>query len=55
MANGSRAGRIYFVNTQKLGTEKLLTRTGDDRQYSIWETSTNTARTAFDRFYVGDR
>ena len=45
-------GRIYFVNTQKLGTEKLLTRKGDERQYSIWETLTNTARTALDRFYV---
>ena len=35
-------GRIYFVNTQKLGTEKLLTRTGDDRQYSIWESIAST-------------
>ena len=45
-------GRIYFVNTQKLGTEKLLTRKGDERQFSIWETLTNTARTAHGRFYV---
>lgn len=46
-------GRIYFVNTQKLGSDKLLTRRdGDKRQYSIWETFTNTARAAADRFYV---
>ena len=45
-------GNIYFVNTQKLGTEKRLTRKGDERQHSIWETLTNTARTATSRFYV---
>ena len=45
-------GCIYFMNTQKLGSEKLLTRTGDGRQYSIWETLTNTAQTTPDRFYV---
>ena len=47
-----QGGHIYFVNTQKLGSEKLLTRKGDERQYSIWETLTNTAQTALDRFYV---
>jgi type III restriction enzyme len=45
-------GHIYFVNTQKLGTDKLLTRYGDGRQYTIWETFTNTARFAPDKFYV---
>jgi type III restriction enzyme len=45
-------GHIYFVNTQKLGTDKLLTRYGDGRQYTIWETFTNTARSAPDKFYV---
>jgi type III restriction enzyme len=45
-------GHIYFMNTQKLGSEKLLTRKGDGRQYTIWETLTNTARAAPDRFYV---
>ena len=43
---------IYFMNTQKLGTEKLLTRRGDGRQYSIWQTLTNTAQATPDRFYV---
>jgi type III restriction enzyme len=45
-------GHIYFMNTQKLGSEKLLTRKGDGRQYTIWETLTNTAQAAPDRFYV---
>ena len=45
-------GHIYFINTQKLGSEKLLTRKGDGRQYTIWETLANTARAAPDRFYV---
>jgi len=36
-ANAERleGGHIYFMNTQKLGSEKLLTRTGDGRQHSI--------------------
>ncbi|MEI6414656.1 MAG: DEAD/DEAH box helicase family protein [Pseudomonadota bacterium] len=45
-------GHIYFMNTQKLGSEKLLTRRGDGRQNTIWETLTNTAMYAPDRFYV---
>ena len=45
-------GKIYFVNTQKLGTDKLLTRRGDKRQYTIWETLTNTAKAIPDRFFV---
>lgn len=45
-------GHVYFMNTQKLGSEKLLTRKGDGRQYTIWETLTNTAKAAPDRFYV---
>ncbi|MEO7839910.1 MAG: DEAD/DEAH box helicase family protein [Anaerolineales bacterium] len=46
-------GHIYFINTQKLGADKLLTRNkGDNRQYTIWETLTNTAQAIPDRFYV---
>ncbi len=47
-----RGGNIYFINTQKLGSEKLLTRKGDGRTYPIWETLTNTAKHQPDRFYV---
>lgn len=45
-------GHIYFVNTQKLGDDKLLTRKGDSRQYTLWETLTNTAIAIPNRFYV---
>ena len=45
-------GHIYFMNTQKLGSEKLLTRKGDGRQFTIWETLTNTANSALGRFYI---
>jgi len=45
-------GNIYFMNTQKLGTDKLLTKKGDTRQYTIWETISNTARAQPNRFYV---
>jgi type III restriction enzyme len=45
-------GRVYFINTQKLGNDKRLTKVGDDRQYSIWTTLSNTARAIPDRFLV---
>ncbi len=45
-------GHIYFINTQKLGTDKLLSRRGDGRLHTIWETFTNTAKSAPDKFYV---
>lgn len=45
-------GCIYFLNTQKLGTDKLLTQKADGRQYTIWETLTNTARRQPKKFYV---
>ncbi|WP_339631175.1 DEAD/DEAH box helicase family protein [uncultured Sneathiella sp.] len=47
-----QGGRIYFINTQKLATDKLLTREGDKRTWSLWRTLTNTARAIPDRFYV---
>lgn len=45
-------GHVYFMNTQKLGSEKILTRRGDGRQYTIWETLSNTANASPDHFYV---
>ena len=35
-------GMLYFLNTQKLGSDKLLTTPSDIRQYTIWETIANT-------------
>jgi len=45
-------GCIYFLNTQKLGSDKLLTGMSDIRQYPIWETLTNTAKRSPKQFYV---
>ncbi len=45
-------GHIYFLNTQKLGKSSNLTKHGDSRQYSIWETLQNTIEVKSDHFYV---
>jgi type III restriction enzyme len=46
-------GKLYFINTQKLGKDKLLTSgRGDKRTYTIWDTIANTARAKADRFYL---
>jgi type III restriction enzyme len=44
-------GHIYFLNTQKLGKAGNLSRHSDTRQYTIWETIENTAKTKADRLY----
>ena len=45
-------GRIYFLNTQKLGRDKLLTTLGDRRQYTIWQTLDYTIERMGSRFVV---
>ena len=46
-------GKVYFLNTQKLGKDKLLTGgQGDKRHFSIWETIRNTTEALKDRFYL---
>lgn len=45
-------GRVYFLNTQKLGKDKNLVTKGDKRQYTIWETIKNTEKKLGDRFYL---
>lgn len=46
-------GKLYFLNTQKLGKDKLLTGgKGDNRHHSIWDTISNTAAHLKDRFYL---
>jgi type III restriction enzyme len=37
-------GFIYFLNTQKLGVSSLLTKPGDGRTWTIWQTIENTAK-----------
>jgi type III restriction enzyme len=46
------SGTIHFINVQKLGTDKRLTKQGDGRTWPIWLTFTNTAKAIPDRFYV---
>jgi type III restriction enzyme len=45
-------GKVYFLNTQKLGRDKLLTQKGDGRTYSIWETIQNTIHEPGSHFYL---
>lgn len=45
-------GIVYFLNTQKLGKEKTLVTTGDNRTYTIWQTIANTVAARPDTFYV---
>lgn len=44
-------GHIYFLNTQKLSKTSNLTHHSDGRQYTIWETLSNTVREKSDRLY----
>lgn len=44
-------GKIYFLNTQKIGKSGNLSKQGDNRQYTIWQTIENTAKQKSDRLY----
>lgn len=44
-------GRVYFLNTQKLGRSSNLVREGD-RNYTLWETLTNTIVQRPTQFYL---
>lgn len=44
-------GHIYFLNTQKLSITSKLTKNGDGRTYTIWQTLANTVREKSDRLY----
>jgi type III restriction enzyme len=35
-------GHVYFINTQLLGKDKLLTKGGDKKTFTFWQTITNT-------------
>jgi len=45
-------GKVYFLNTQKLGKDKLLTQRGDGRTHTIWEIVDETIEEKRGRFYV---
>lgn len=44
-------GHIYFLNTQKLSKTSKLTKNGDGRTHTIWQTIANTAREKSDHLY----
>jgi type III restriction enzyme len=37
-----KPGKVYFLNTQKLGVNALLVKAGDERHYTFWEIVDNT-------------
>ena len=45
-------GRVYFLNTQKLGAGTNFVKTGDSRSFALWDTIRNTVRSFPDRFFV---
>lgn len=44
-------GHVYFLNTQKLSVTSKLTKNGDGRTYTIWQSLANTVREKSDRLY----
>jgi type III restriction enzyme len=46
------AGHVYFLNTQKLGVSSLLTKDGNRREWTIWQTIENTAKTHPTHFHL---
>ena len=44
-------GHVYFLNTQKLSVTSKLTKNGDGRTFTIWQTLANTVREKSDRLY----
>jgi type III restriction enzyme len=46
------SGHIYFLNTQKLGVSSLLTKPGDLRTWTIWQTIENTSKASPTHFNV---
>lgn len=45
-------GHVYFINTQLLGKDKLLTQGGDKRRYTFWQTVANTVAQAPEDFVL---
>lgn len=45
-------GKIYFLNTQKLGKSSLLIQSGDARRFTIWETLANTVAVRGSSFWL---
>lgn len=45
-------GHVYFINTQLLGKDKLLTKGGDKKHFTFWQTVANTIAAAPENFIL---
>ncbi len=45
-------GHVYFINTQLLGKDKLLTKGGDKKTFTFWQTIANTIAAAPEDFVL---
>jgi type III restriction enzyme len=45
-------GKIYFLNTQKLGKSSLLVKGGDEQAYTVWEALENTLKESPGSFWL---
>jgi type III restriction enzyme len=45
-------GHVYFINTQLLGKDKLLTKSGDKKTFTFWQTVANTVSAAPEDFVL---
>ncbi|MEQ1828151.1 MAG: DEAD/DEAH box helicase family protein [Pirellula sp.] len=45
-------GHVYFINTQLLGKDKLLTKGGDKKAFTFWKTVANTIEAAPEDFVL---
>ena len=45
-------GHVYFINTQLLGKDKLLTKGGDAKTFTFWQTVANTIDAAPEDFIL---
>lgn len=46
------AGKVYFLNIQKLGRGTQLIKPGDERNFTIWETIANTIKNRTGNFWL---
>lgn len=46
------SGHVYFINTQLLGKDKLLTKGGDKKAHTFWQTVANTIAAAPEDFVL---
>jgi type III restriction enzyme len=45
-------GYVYFINTQLLGKDKLLTKSGDKKSFTFWQTVANMTEASLQDFVL---